>query len=49
MPPGFFGGKEPYKSINPNEAVAFGAAVQAADLPGVCQVPTSFPSSSTST
>merc|ERR1712159_813161 len=28
----FFGGKEPSKSINPDEAVAYGAAVQAAIL-----------------
>merc|ERR1712107_846026 len=28
----FFNGKEPNKSINPDEAVAFGAAVQAAIL-----------------
>ena len=28
----FFNGKEPNKSINPDEAVAFGAAVQAAVL-----------------
>ena len=31
----FFNGKEPCKSINPDEAVAFGAAVQAAILGGV--------------
>eukprot|EP00614_Pseudopedinella_elastica_P039938 CAMPEP_0181268836 /NCGR_PEP_ID=MMETSP1097-20121128/5780_1 /TAXON_ID=35684 /ORGANISM="Pseudopedinella elastica, Strain CCMP716" /LENGTH=643 /DNA_ID=CAMNT_0023368625 /DNA_START=49 /DNA_END=1980 /DNA_ORIENTATION=+ len=30
----FFGGKEPCKSINPDEAVAFGATVQAAILSG---------------
>ena len=30
----FFGGKEPNKNINPDEAVAFGAAVQAAVLTG---------------
>lgn len=28
----FFGGKEPNRSINPDEAVAYGAAVQAAIL-----------------
>ena len=30
----YFGGKEPCKSINPDEAVAFGATVQAAILSG---------------
>merc|ERR1712199_6132 len=30
----FFGGKEPCKSINPDEAVAYGATVQAAVLSG---------------
>lgn len=31
----FFGGKEPCKSVNPDECVAYGAAVQAALLSGV--------------
>jgi L1 cell adhesion molecule like protein len=31
----FFGGKEPCKNINPDEAVAYGATVQAAILSGV--------------
>ena len=30
----FFGGKEPSKGINPDEAVAYGAAVQAGVLSG---------------
>jgi len=34
----FFGGKEPNKSINPDEAVAYGAAVQAAVLTGESEV-----------
>jgi len=34
----FFGGKEPNKSINPDEAVAYGAAVQAAVLTGESDV-----------
>eukprot|EP00823_Brevimastigomonas_motovehiculus_P004691 TRINITY_DN31_c0_g1_i1.p1 TRINITY_DN31_c0_g1~~TRINITY_DN31_c0_g1_i1.p1 ORF type:complete len:667 (-),score=224.99 TRINITY_DN31_c0_g1_i1:421-2421(-) len=32
---GYFNGKEPCKTINPDEAVAYGAAVQAAILSGV--------------
>ena len=32
--PDFFDGKEPNKSINPDKAVAYGAAVQAAILSG---------------
>ena len=35
MVQGFFNGKEPNKSINPDEAVAYGAAVQAAVLTDV--------------
>merc|ERR1711862_373881 len=35
----FFNGKEPCKSINPDEAVAFGAAVQAAILTGEGSLP----------
>ncbi|CAH7685101.1 heat shock protein 70 family, partial [Phakopsora pachyrhizi] len=31
---GFFSGKEPNKSVNPDEDVAYGAAVQAAILTG---------------
>ena len=31
----FFNGKEPSKGINPDEAVAYGAAIQAAILSGV--------------
>lgn len=34
----FFGGKEPNKGINPDEAVAYGAAVQAAVLTGESEV-----------
>ncbi|KPI88861.1 putative glucose-regulated protein 78 [Leptomonas seymouri] len=34
----FFGGKEPNKGINPDEAVAYGAAVQAAVLMGESEV-----------
>lgn len=34
----FFGGKEPNKGINPDEAVAFGAAVQGAVLTGESEV-----------
>ena len=37
----FFSGKEPCKSINPDEAVAYGAAVQAAILSGVTSEKTS--------
>jgi len=33
----FFNGKEPCKNINPDEAVAYGAAVQAAILTGQCR------------
>jgi len=33
----FFNGKEPNRSINPDEAVAYGAAVQAAILTGGSQ------------
>ena len=31
---GFFNGREPCKSVNPDEAVAYGAAIQAAILHG---------------
>lgn len=31
----FFGGKEPSRGINPDEAVAYGAAVQAGVISGV--------------
>ena len=31
----FFGGKDPSKAINPDEAVAYGATVQAGVLSGV--------------
>ena len=31
----FFGGKDPSKGINPDEAVAYGAAVQGAILAGL--------------
>ncbi|CAD2218942.1 heat shock 70kDa protein 5 [Angomonas deanei] len=34
----FFGGKEPNKGINPDEAVAYGAAVQAAVMTGESEV-----------
>lgn len=37
----YFSGKEPCKSINPDEAVAYGAAVQAAILSGVTSEKTS--------
>merc|ERR1719158_856505 len=33
----FFNGKEPNRSINPDEAVAYGAAVQAAILTNSCE------------
>lgn len=34
----FFNGKEPNKGINPDEAVAYGAAVQAAVLGGITEL-----------
>ena len=46
----FFDGKEPSRGINPDEAVAFGAAVQAGIISGagkslgvVCDLSNSFP------
>lgn len=32
----YFEGKEPNKGINPDEAVAYGAAVQVGECPGMC-------------
>ena len=37
----FFNGKEPNKSINPDEAIAYGASVQAVILPGFTSEQTS--------
>jgi heat shock protein 5 len=34
MPKDFFDGKEPSKGVNPDEAVAFGAAVQGGIISG---------------